>query len=117
MSGPASPLDRGKLALCLAGHLPRPCPEGLLSWQEEQGGGWAHTSPGSVLAALRARSLDWDRQVSLPPLAERRSLVPENRLLRGEALPGILFQLILHEKRVHALLLHPKPPVGFLKCV
>lgn len=62
---------------------------------------WPHSEP---------RSLDWDRQVSLPPLAERRSLVPENWLLRVEALPGILFQLILHEKHVHALLLHPKPP-------
>ena len=40
MPAPASLLDRGEPALCLAGHLPRPGPEGSLGWQEEQGGGW-----------------------------------------------------------------------------
>lgn len=80
--------------------------------------GAGHTRPlGWCWPCSEPRSLDRGRQVSLPPLAERRPLVPENQLLRVEARPGILFQLILHEKHVHALLLHPRPPVGFLKRV
>lgn len=87
-------------------HVLRACSAG----REEQGGGWVHTSPGSVLAALRAPEPGLGPPGQPATSAERRSLVPENWLLRVEALPGILFQLILHEKHVHALLLHPKPP-------
>ena len=80
------------LAPCPAVRLPRPGPEGSL-WLAG-GAGWglgAHTFPGSVLARPEPRSPDWGHQISLPPLAERRSLVPENRLFWVEALPGILF--------------------------
>lgn len=52
------------LAPCPAGRLPRPGPEGSLGWQEEQGGGWAHTrspvqcwpglSPGARTGAIRS---------------------------------------------------------------
>lgn len=80
------------LAPCPAGRLPRPGPEGSLGWQEQQGGGWAHTrSVCSVLARPEPQSPDRGHQISLLPLAERRSLVPENRLFWVEALPGILF--------------------------